>query len=422
MTKDPATETREDIPPAKSVPNKTRLLGRILRSLLYVLYLGIVLEAGARLILWPGRVVERVVGLDDSTRRILWVKHHVHGQQKFDYAYETYDSLRGWAMTPNVRNVSVTDGTILNSNSRGIRGTTEYAELRPLGKKRIVVLGDSFTFGNEVADDETYAHYLEGLLPDTEVLNLGVTGYGHDQMLLYLQQEGVKYRPDVVLLGFVWIDMHRNVQEFLFCSKPRFVLRNGKTVLTNVPVPRPEEVLRQEIYRSKLLDLTEILWHKFNLRFGSEQEQARELTAAIFDEMVATCHRIGATPVFAYLPITDELSDTQEAMSANEQFLSQYCQSRQVLCVFLRPEFLAARRRGVDLYNKGHWRPYENLIAAHALKDFLVEKDLVSAPAQNGEVASSTQSLVNSLKRCALRTFSSNEVKWRPLFCFYGSH
>ena len=53
------------------------------------------------------------------------------------------------------------------------------------------MLGDSFTFGEDVGDDETYSHHLEQLLPGTEVINLGVHGYGHDQMLIYLREEGI---------------------------------------------------------------------------------------------------------------------------------------------------------------------------------------------------------------------------------------
>lgn len=382
MTTEIASPKRTDRLTANHTLRKGHALNRVLKGALYVLYLVVALECGARIMFWPRRIVKFVVGLDDSTRRILWVKQHGKDRQAGDYRFAIHDPLRGWAMTPNVRDMRFDDGTVVNTNSRGIRGTTEYSEFPPSGKKRIITLGDSFTFGNEVADNESYPHYLGSLATNTEVLNLGVTGYGHDQMLLYLKEEGVKYHPDIVLLGFVWYDMHRNTQGFLFYWKPRFVLRNNQLVLTNVPVPAPDEVVRQEIYRSKLLDLGNTLWHRFNLSFGSEQEGARKITAAIFDEMIAACHRISATPVFAYLPVNEELADTSEAMSANEQFLSQYCESRRVPCVFLRPDFLRVRKQGVELYNKGHWRPYENLIAAHALRDFLVQKGLIPSQTQ----------------------------------------
>jgi len=366
--------------------SKVRAFQRVLKGVLYVIYLIIVLECGARLVFWPRRIVQFVSGLDDSTRRILWVKQHGKGWQKLDYRFEIYHPVRGWAMASNVRNMQEGDGTLMSTNSLGIRGTTEYSEFPASAKKRIIVLGDSFTFGNEVTDDQTYSHYLGAALSSSEVLNLGVPGYGHDQMLLYLEEEGVKYHPGVVLVGFNWYDMHRNCQGFLFYWKPRFVLREGRLLLTHVPVPPPEDVVRQEIYRSKLLDLGNILWHRFSLTFGSEQEDAREITSAIFDEMLALCHRIGATLVFAYLPVGEELADPSGAMSPNEQFLSQYCESRHVPCVFLRPDFLAARKKGLELYNASHWRPYEHLIAASALKKFLICRGLATEVAGDNNV------------------------------------
>jgi hypothetical protein len=99
--------------------------------------------------------------------------------------------------------VAVFDGKTLNSNSKGLRGKAEHEYQRTAGKRRILVLGDSFTFGEEVSDDETFPHYLESALPNTEVVNFGVQGYGHDQMLLCLKEEGVKYYPDIVILDFL---------------------------------------------------------------------------------------------------------------------------------------------------------------------------------------------------------------------------
>ena len=50
-------------------------------------------------------------------------------------------------------------------------------------------------------------NYFQELLPQAEVINFGVHGYGHDQMLIFFKEEGVKYKPDVVILGFVYQDL-----------------------------------------------------------------------------------------------------------------------------------------------------------------------------------------------------------------------
>ena len=78
-----------------------------------------------------------------------------------------------------------------------------------------------------MSDHETFPHVLEQLLAPAEVVNLGVHGYGHDQMLLRYRAEGRRYAPDLVLLGFVADDVGRNLLAFRDYAKPRFLLEGG---------------------------------------------------------------------------------------------------------------------------------------------------------------------------------------------------
>jgi hypothetical protein len=63
------------------------------------------------------------------------------------------------------------------------------------------MLGDSVTFGSWVRDHETFSFLLEDRSNRYEVVNLAVEGYGTDQELLVLEDEGLRYRPDVVILN-----------------------------------------------------------------------------------------------------------------------------------------------------------------------------------------------------------------------------
>ena len=171
---------------------------KVLKGASSVLLIRIILELGARVAFWPRRVVERVAGLDDSTRRILWVKQHKRGE-KLPYPYERYDALRGWAVISGLVNIRVGDGTVLNTNSPGIRGKEEFSENRKPGIERIAVLGDSFTFGNEVSDDETYPRYLETILPNSEVLNFEAIKYFlFDNNLISTSRFQAKEQPQIV--------------------------------------------------------------------------------------------------------------------------------------------------------------------------------------------------------------------------------
>lgn len=67
---------------------------------------------------------------------------------------------------------------------------------------KILVLGDSFTFGMGVNNNETYPYYLEQLLNNSEVLNAGVIAYGTAQEELHLEKLLAEINPDLVILGF----------------------------------------------------------------------------------------------------------------------------------------------------------------------------------------------------------------------------
>lgn len=48
--------------------------------------------------------------------------------------------------------------------------------------------------------------------------------------------------------------MYRNVLSFRDYAKPRFTLAGGELRLVNTPVPAPEELLRSERRRPRLVD------------------------------------------------------------------------------------------------------------------------------------------------------------------------
>jgi hypothetical protein len=90
-------------------------------------------------------------------------------------------------------------------------------------------------------------------LPSAEIINMGVHGYGQDQMLIFLQEEGIKYKPDIVILGFITADMSRNILQFRDYTKPRFIVERGRLQLIGSPVPPPEYFLKWEWARLKKL-------------------------------------------------------------------------------------------------------------------------------------------------------------------------
>lgn len=270
---------------------------KVVRFAAWTLFVFLSIELPSRAILSINPLFDRIKGMDDSSRRLSWIKSHKDPPKGLrSYMYLTHSATRGWAIKPGVQDAIVFENKNLNTNAKGVRGKQEYSYERQPGKQRIVVLGDSFTFGDEVSDDETYSADLEKLLPKTEVLNLGVSGYVHDQMLLYWQEEGSKHHPDVVILGFVSADTDRGLHSFNAFAKPRFEWSQGKLQLTGVPVPTEAEVLARERYRLKCVDRGVMVRERFRVASGWSERKGRELSSALFDELVKSATEKGAVP------------------------------------------------------------------------------------------------------------------------------
>ncbi|MEE2663734.1 MAG: SGNH/GDSL hydrolase family protein [Myxococcota bacterium] len=95
-------------------------------------------------------------------------------------------------------------------NARGFRDR-ERSLSKPPGSFRILVVGDSVTFGFGVELEETYPSLLESRLreslPGIEVLNLGVGGYNPYTESALLRGVGLAYEPDLVLVQFCINDL-----------------------------------------------------------------------------------------------------------------------------------------------------------------------------------------------------------------------
>lgn len=168
-----------------------------------------------------------------------------------------YDATLGYRLVPNSVGCQNTSEfhTRFMINPHGLRMDRDVPYEHPAGKRRILLLGDSFTFGHGVANADRFGERLQSLLPDVETINMGVWGTGTDQQLLLYLSEGVKYSADLVILAYLTENIQRNASvarlqsDGTLVGKPRFVLQDGKLVLTNVPVPRKiidEDAARRE--------------------------------------------------------------------------------------------------------------------------------------------------------------------------------
>ncbi len=117
------------------------------------------------------------------------------------------DSNLSFAHAPNSQAFLM--GVDVKINSHGLRDY-EYPLTKPPGTYRIMMLGDSTTFGWGVRLEDTAAKILERKLNEArsagykrfEVINAGVGNYDTVQEVTYYETQGRAFRPDLVILVF----------------------------------------------------------------------------------------------------------------------------------------------------------------------------------------------------------------------------
>lgn len=127
-----------------------------------------------------------------------------------------WDPQLGAVSVPNQRGRRTLPGVYdytYSHNSYGLRGSKEYS----LGKSsnfRILLLGDSFTYGHGVNNNQTFAHKIEKRLSTAkhpiEVINAGLGGKGTDYALKFFQTLGHRFNPDLTILCFFYNDFYDN--------------------------------------------------------------------------------------------------------------------------------------------------------------------------------------------------------------------
>lgn len=151
-----------------------------------------------------------------------------------------YDANLGWALTPGWhgthQHYDYKAGYTINE--LGFRGDAGLPERRR-GRLHAMV-GDSFTFGLGVGDAETFVRRLNEGGTNTFV-NFSIPGYSTDQEALLVEQEVLRFKPDVVdLVVYLGNDLFDNPLPFPVQGsrgKPYAEFSPTGLVFMNIPVP-----------------------------------------------------------------------------------------------------------------------------------------------------------------------------------------
>jgi lysophospholipase L1-like esterase len=155
-------------------------LKRAMLGLATALAVMLALEAAVR--------VAKTIGDDVRSRSAKW--------------YQLAPEL-GWAPRPGFA------GKVYNTRREFGPGgllKIDAEKLRDTSRPRVVLLGDSNTFGYNVETPETYGEQLEKLVPGARVINLGVIGYSSYQGLKRLEAMLPELKPSVIVACFNYND------------------------------------------------------------------------------------------------------------------------------------------------------------------------------------------------------------------------
>jgi hypothetical protein len=332
-----------------------------------------------------------------------------------DTTYLEHNSSLGWIIRPNAQKGPY------RANAEGIRGDREYSLVAPGHRIRIASFGDSFTHGDDVANDATWQSALDRLQPNMEVINFGVSGYGLDQSFLRYVEQGVGYQPGIVLIGFLPESIFRQVNNFrpfysketgIPLSKPRYVLQADKLSLLANPLPtlphyrrlldNPRSILPQLgeqdyfyplRYKSSVLDVSAVV-RLFKMAgenivrsirdpysfFGTSYDPDSEafgITTRIFREFYAAVQQHGSQPVIVIFPLWRDIKRyARDATTSYAPLLSHFDEQgyRYIDLVRAFPDLDKYGR--TDLF-VGHYSPFGNRLIAEYIYGYLQSQQLL---------------------------------------------
>lgn len=210
-----------------------------------------------------------------------------------EYYTGQYDVDLGWIYSHPRSTITPWDRKTYTFNVEGYR-VKEVGDSTDYTKPTILIIGDSFLFGNGLNFEETFGYKLQQKLKNTyNVINFAVQGYGLDQAYLRLQKVMPLYTPRYVIVDIHEDQDYRNAnwdRRSLFpCSrfvgtKPMFVFNHNQFILAH----RPE---RFETFDNPRLKL---LWNRFQDVLHQKYSPKIDVSRAIYQHVKTYVREYGA--------------------------------------------------------------------------------------------------------------------------------
>lgn len=275
------------------------------------------------------------------------------------------DDELGWRLRPNASDKW--GGVPIRINSKGLRGA-EIPYEKSGETYRILYLGDSITFGFGIEKDkETYPYRVEAHLEsdvgiEVETINAGVGGYSPWQELIYLKREGLRYSPDLVVLGFYLNDV---TEKF---SLPQFGGTRGSYQLNHAYSSVIDRWLAWSGGWAALKRVSAHLTLGKNLQKGASDleslhverlltepdapfiRKAWDITLGNMEKIIKTCRDNRIELLLVVFPDTIQV-EAPDLGEEPQEILAEFAEVHSLPCLDLLPELRSAVEAGETLEN-----------------------------------------------------------------------
>jgi hypothetical protein len=294
-----------------------------------------------------------------------------------------------------------------HNNSLGWRGRREYREAKQTDY-RVLFLGDSFTYGVGVNDDQTFAALVEKALRadlmSVEVINAGCPGKGTDYELKLFQTLGRKFHSDLTVLGFYPNDFQDNSRGEYYQVDKRGELRvkplaqnQGAiiTLLDRLPLynwliswSHAANLIKQGgikmlVSRARRTDPDAtrglVVTYKRGTR-GYANPNDLELTRIYLRQLNAAVKSAGGALMIVYFPTYPEVTGYRKTQTISWDELSlQRLAAENGLAVWSMTPLLAHSGQPIDrlYYTDGHWTAAGHDLAARYLTR-IIQRELAT--------------------------------------------
>jgi lysophospholipase L1-like esterase len=329
--------------------------------------------------------------------RLFWTPIRFQGDRMFgrhpDYGIAPLALAKG-------RDVSVEYDKTFEHTAQRLRGSRLVrAERDEHTRARVLLLGDSFTYGLGCNNDETFASRLSARWPDVEIINAGSNGYGQLEELAVLDLLGGATKPDLAVIMFFWNDLENSGRK----NAPRYELASDGHIRRIKPARPPGDPLQLWPEERRALhwpwrttfvyevckqatDAVRYRWlgiRPRRIRDEAQKEAAWKRTEPLFALLKRRADEIGVRLVCVCVPDHNQVNPKAVIRNIGpvnfevQQRLQKVCEQNGILYFDPLPYFRStfAKRNAADpplyYYVNRHLTPAGNVVMADFLADVL---------------------------------------------------